>query len=78
MSRRTLQRRLAEQDVAFLELLDRARRELVYSLLRTPRYRLSEIAFLAGYADQSAFSRAFRRWEGQTPAEFRRAAGSGG
>ncbi len=74
MSRRTLQRRLAEQDVAYLELIDQARRELASSLLRGPRYGLAEIAFLTGYADQSTFTRAFRRGEGLTPADYRRAA----
>ena len=73
MSSRTLQRRLADQHCAYAELVERARRGLATDLLREGRYGLAEIAFLCGYSDQSTFSRAFRRWEGKTPASFRRA-----
>ncbi len=72
MSARTLQRRLAGENLAFVDLVDRARQDLATHLLREKQYELAEIAFLCGYADQSTFSRAFRRWKGQTPAEFRR------
>ena len=72
MSRRTLQRRLASEQCAYVELVDRARRALSTDLLRTSNYSLAEIAFLSGYSDQSTFTRAFRRWVGETPADFRR------
>ncbi|MEM7803884.1 MAG: AraC family transcriptional regulator ligand-binding domain-containing protein [Pseudomonadota bacterium] len=70
-SGRTLQRRLAEQGHAYQDLVDAARRELSERLLRDTDYALAEIAFLAGFSEQSAFTRAFKRWAGQTPRSFR-------
>ncbi|MEO1041647.1 MAG: AraC family transcriptional regulator [Pseudomonadota bacterium] len=71
MSGRTLQRRLADQGLAFQELVDRARRDLAEKFLRNTDYSLAEIAFLTGFSDQSAFTRAFKRWSGGTPGSFR-------
>ena len=76
MSGRTLQRRLAERGHAYNDLVEAAQRELAERLLSRSRYSLAEVAFLTGYAEQSTFSRAFKRWSGRTPAEFRRAAGA--
>ncbi len=73
MSSRTLQRRLAAKGIAYQELVDDARRDLAEQLLRRTDFALAEIAFLTGYAEQSTFTRAFKRWHGQTPASFRRA-----
>jgi len=42
-------------------------------LLRESRYPVTEVAFLTGFSEQSAFNRAFERWTGQTPVTFRRA-----
>ncbi|MEL6318721.1 MAG: AraC family transcriptional regulator, partial [Pseudomonadota bacterium] len=79
MSARTLQRRLAERGCAFQDLADAARRELAERLLRRTDYALAEVAFLTGFSDQSAFTRAFKRWSGgRTPAGFRRDAAAGG
>jgi AraC-like DNA-binding protein len=72
MSSRTLQRRLAGQGHAYQDLVDTARRDLAEQLLRRTEFALAEIAFLTGYAEQSTFTRAFKRWHGQTPASFRR------
>ncbi len=71
MSGRTLQRRLAEQGAAYQDLVDKARRDLAERLLRDTDYPLSDIAFLTGFSDQSAFTRAFKRWSGQTPRSYR-------
>ncbi|MDZ8117444.1 AraC family transcriptional regulator [Pontiella agarivorans] len=71
MSSRTLQRRLAEQDLSFKQLVDESRRELAQRLLIQSEYSLSEIAFLTGFSEQSAFNRAFKRWAGQTPRSYR-------
>lgn len=70
-SGRTLQRRLGEQGYTFQTLVDDARRELSEDLLRATDYSLAEIAFLTGFAEQSSFTRAFKRWAGQTPRSFR-------
>lgn len=72
LSARTLQRRLAEEGQAFQDLVDGARRDLAERLLRRTDYGLAEVAFLTGFSEQSAFTRAFRRWHGRTPARFRR------
>ena len=71
-SARTLQRRLAAVDASFQSLLDRTRQQLVASYLADPRLKLSEVALLLGYADQAAFTRAFQRWHGCTPGQWRR------
>jgi AraC-like DNA-binding protein len=77
LSARTLQRRLAARGPAYQELVDAARADLARRLLRRTDYPLAEIAFLTGFAEQSAFTRAFRRWTGATPAAWRRGEGSG-
>ena len=71
MSARTLQRRLAEEGITFADLLDEVRRERAELLLRDPRLALSEIAFVLGYSEPSAFFRSFRRWTGTTPKAYR-------
>jgi len=71
MSARTLQRRLSDQEKSFQSLVDQARRELSQQLLRETHYSLAEIAFLTGFAEQSGFTRAFKRWAGETPRSYR-------
>ena len=71
MSERTLHRRLAEEGLAFQTLVSETRRELAEGLLARSDYSLAEVAFLTGFSEQSAFTRAFRRWSDQTPAAFR-------
>lgn len=71
MSGRTLQRRLAEQDHSYQALVDASRRGLAVRLLRETDYSLIDVTFMTGFSEQSAFSRAFKRWAGQTPRAFR-------
>ena len=71
MSARTLQRRLSDDGSVFQDLVDQARRELAERLLSTTHYPLVEIAILTGFSDQSSFTRAFKRWSGETPRSFR-------
>ena len=71
MSERTLHRRLAEKEVSFRTQVDLTRRELAENMLGQSSYSLSEVAFLTGFSEQSAFNRAFKRWQGQTPRSFR-------
>lgn len=71
MSERTLNRRLAADNMSFQSLLEQARRQLAEGLLLQSDHSIAEIAFLTGYSEQSAFTRAFRRWVDQTPAAFR-------
>ena len=75
MSERTVARRLSEQGLSFGQIVDDVRRRLAERYLREPDMRPSQIAYLLGYSEPSAFTRAFRRWTGQSPSEYR--AGSG-
>ena len=71
LSARSLHRRLAEDGLSFRTLTEATRKELAEGLLRDERYSLSEIAFLTGFSEQSAFNRAFKRWIGRSPAAHR-------
>ena len=72
MSARTLQRRLAEENLTVSALVDEIRRELSLGYLNVPTLGLSDIAFMLGYSDVTSFQRAFRRWTGKAPATYRR------
>ena len=68
---RTLQRRLSDHGHSFQSVVDTARHELAQRLLRETDYSLAEVAFLTGFSEQSGFTRAFKRWAGQTPRSYR-------
>jgi len=72
VSGRTLQRRLNEAGIEYKTLVGAIRRRLALRYLRDPKYTLSEVAYLLGYSEISAFSRAFKRWTGSPPSEHRR------
>ncbi len=69
---RTLQRRLREEGTSFHDLLDSVRQELAAFHVRKHTASLDEIAWRLGFSSSAAFHRAFKRWTGQTPGEFRR------
>ena len=69
---RSLQRRLAEEGLAFFELVQAAREELARDLIADHSISINEIATRLGYSSISNFSRAFQRWTGKSPTEFRR------
>ena len=71
MGARTLQRRLADENISFQQLVDELRHELALDLVKDPRRPLGEIAFLLGYAELSPFLRAFKRWTGKSPGDLR-------
>lgn len=71
MSARTLQRKLADHGFTFQQLLEQTQQHLAEQYLKDERLQLVEIAQLLGYSDQSAFTRAFKRWTGSTPKVFR-------
>jgi AraC-like DNA-binding protein len=72
MSVRTFQRRLDERGIVFRELVAEIRQELARRYLAESTTNLTEVAFLLGYSELSAFDRAFRRWTGSTPLAMRR------
>ncbi|WP_374588288.1 AraC family transcriptional regulator [Ideonella dechloratans] len=74
---RALQRRLAAQGTHFSALLDAHRHALALTLLQQGTLPLAELARQLGYADQSVFNQAFRRWTGQSPGRLRRQARPG-
>ncbi|MCY1187105.1 HTH-type transcriptional regulator VirS [compost metagenome] len=67
----SLQRRLREQGLTFSSLVDKVRCELATHYLRQQQLPISELAPLLGYSEASAFSRAFRRWFGVSPRQWR-------
>jgi len=71
MSPRTLQRRLEQEGTSFQDVVDSAREELARIYMANPAYRLGEVAYLLGFSEISAFTRAFKRWTGMTPTEWR-------
>ncbi|WP_332738996.1 AraC family transcriptional regulator [Hydrogenophaga sp.] len=71
MADRTLQRRLHEEHTSFQQLLDDARRDLAQKYLAEARYTLGQVADLLGFADQSNFFRANKRWFGVSPGQYR-------
>jgi AraC-like DNA-binding protein len=72
LSPRTLQRQLNRYGVEFKNLADETRRQFAMDYLKNPGDSLTQIAFLLGYSEVSAFNRAFKRWTGKTPSDFRR------
>ncbi len=68
---RTLRRRLQDEGTTFRELLEETRARLARAYICDRRLPLSEVAFLLGFSEPSAFHRAFKRWTGETPAAYR-------
>jgi AraC-like DNA-binding protein len=73
VSPRTLQRRLEEEGTTFGAVCDATRRAAAFEHLRDRRLGIKETAFRLGFSEPSTFYRAFRRWTGDTPANYRRA-----
>lgn len=71
VSSRTLQRRLKKYGVEFGNLVEEVRQELAVAYVKSSEYSITEVSVLVGYADTSSFSRAFRRWTGFSPQEYR-------
>ncbi|ANY81237.1 hypothetical protein BB934_25980 [Microvirga ossetica] len=71
LHRRTMSRHLQAEGAGFQSLVDETRFEIARQLLTQTRIPLSEVAVALGYSEASAFTRAFRRWSGQSPAAWR-------
>jgi len=70
----TLQRQLQSEGTNYREVLDSTRRALAEQYLQDGQFSQAQIAFMVGFADQSNFARAFKRWTGMSPGEFQEAA----
>lgn len=73
MSRRTLTRKLEAEGTTFTQLLDELRRNLALRYAANTDLLLTEVALLLGFSNAAAFNRAFKRWTGLAPLEYRRA-----
>ncbi len=71
VSPRTLHRKLDEQGTNFRQLLEEVRKQLALDYIGQPHLSIGEISFLLGFASNSNFSRAFKRWTGQSPQGYR-------
>lgn len=71
MSLRNLQRKLNDEQSSYKEILNQTRKDLAKSYIAASGYSISEIAYLLGFADTSSFTRAFKRWTGKAPSEYR-------
>ena len=71
MSRRSLQRKLAESNTTYQKLVDDTRRDLALRYMEDPRNSITDVTFLLGFSGQSAFTRAFKRWTGMSPTTYR-------
>jgi len=71
MTTRTLRRRLADEDTSFRTIVDQLRYETAQQFLSTSLLECVDIALLLGYSEPSALTRAFRRWSGKGPNEWR-------
>ena len=67
MSRQTLYRRLKIEGVTFEAVLDDLRRRMAIDYIQTRRVSVNEVAYLTGFSEPAAFSRAFKRWTGKSP-----------
>jgi AraC-like DNA-binding protein len=72
ISTRTLRRRLREVGTTHKQLVDEMRRELSTSYLSDKNIGTDEVAFLLGFSDVSSFRRAFKRWTGESPINYRK------
>jgi AraC-like DNA-binding protein len=71
MSPRTLERRLKQHGVKYKGLVNEMRRRFAFDYLKDRKRSSTEVAFLLGYSEVSALNRAFKRWTGSTPLEYR-------
>ena len=75
MSSSGLQQKLAQQGTSFQDLLNTVRQSLALAYMEQSRVSITEMSFMLGFADTSSFTRAFRRWTGKSPSDFRRELG---
>ena len=72
MSSRTLQRRLDQEGVSFMELKDQIRFKLAISAIKLGKLSIEQISEDLGFSDRHSFTRAFKRWSGVSPSAFRK------
>lgn len=70
-SKRTFHRKLEEQGTSFREQMEEFRRDLAFRYMAQDELSVGDISFLLGFSSSSNFTRAFKRWTGRTPQDFR-------
>ena len=73
-----MQRMLREEGSSFSELLESVRQEIASERLRNSDMSIIQLSDYLGYADNTAFTRAFKRWYGATPMQWRKSVNTGG
>ncbi len=71
LSRQTLFRKLKAEETSFEKILDELRQKLALSYLKAKKASVNETAYLVGFSDPASFSRAFKRWTGTSPRDYR-------
>ncbi len=71
LSLRSLQRKLATEQTSYKKLLEQTRKELAVQYVRDSRQSINEVTYLLGFSEPANFSRAFRRWTGDSPSQYR-------
>ncbi|MCF8146858.1 MAG: helix-turn-helix transcriptional regulator [Deltaproteobacteria bacterium] len=74
LSSRTVYRKLREENVSYKTLLNETRKQLAQAYLEETKFSINEISYLLGFSETSAFHRAFKRWFGVNPSQYRRSA----
>ena len=69
---RTLQRRLKTEGLVFAQMVEEMRQQQAMEYLENSSMELKEISFLLGYSDTSAFNKAFKKWSGKSPGQYRK------
>ncbi len=72
MSRRTLQRRLSEKKLTFSALVEDVQKRYALRFFEDASMNITEVAHLCGFSELSTFSRAFKRWTGMSPKDYRK------
>ena len=72
MSTSALQQKLAERRSSFQDLLNQVRQSLALAYMEQAQFSITEMSFMLGFSDTSSFTRAFRRWTGKSPRDYRR------
>jgi AraC-like DNA-binding protein len=71
VSLRTLQRKLREEGESYAHIVKVVKKEMAENYIQDSQLSINEIAYLLGFSDQANFTRAFRRWNGNTPSQYR-------
>lgn len=71
-SERTIQRRLKEHNLSFMETYNEVRKDIACNLLQNKQLTIAEAAFITGFSETSSFHRAFKKWTGITPQNYRK------